>query len=388
MRRKGETGTNMRILHTSDWHLGRQFFSVPLEEDHDHVLAQVEAAVAEHAPDLLIIAGDIFDRASPPQSALSRLGDFLRRIAETGTAIVIIAGNHDAAAQIGMLGVFAPGDRTLVRGPLDADDKPLLLRDAHGEVAISALPFSYEYAARACFQDDTICCPADVLRAQIEAARSRVPAGARWVVVAHSFVEGGASSSSERSLSRSMGGIETVPADLFAGAHYVALGHLHRAQAAGAAHIRYSGSPLAFGFDEEGQEKSLTIADLGADGVEIARVPLTALRTVRTVRGKLAELLAAPAGSDDFINVVLTDDTPQIEPMKRIRALYPNAVQLAYERQTRSLEQGLSEGRAVIDAPDVLVSDFVAFVREDPLSEAECALVADVLGTLNREPGT
>lgn len=104
----------MRILHTSDWHLGRQFFQLPLDEDHDVILAQVHDAISAHSPDVLIIAGDIFDRAGPPQTALARLRDFLvRATANPGLAIVIIAGNHDAAAQIAMLGVLAPSEKAL-----------------------------------------------------------------------------------------------------------------------------------------------------------------------------------------------------------------------------------------------------------------------------------
>jgi len=377
----------MRILHTSDWHLGRQFFQLPLDEDHDAIFAQIDSAILEHSPDVLIIAGDIFDRAGPPQTALARLRDFLvRATANPGLAIVIIAGNHDAAAQIGMLGVLAPIEKALIRGPLDADDLPMILEDEHGSVAISALPFSYEFAARACFDEEDINCPADVIAAQVNAARDRVPAGARWIVVAHSFVEGAASTDSERSLSRTVGGIETISAEIFDGAHYVALGHLHRAQSVGAPHIRYSGSPLAFGFDEEGQEKSLTLIDMAADGsIETTAIPLKPSRQARTIRGTLEELVSAPVGSDDFIRVVLTDETPQIDPMKRIRVLYPNAVQLSYERAERTLEEKLGEGRAAIDDPETLVSDFIEFVRGEAPGEIDTQLVNTLIHETRQE---
>jgi len=377
----------MRILHTSDWHLGRQFFQLSLDEDHDVILGQIDAAILEHEPDLLIIAGDIFDRAGPPQSALARLRDFLVRVtANPGLAVVIIAGNHDAAAQIGMLGVLAPLDKALIRGPLDAGDLPMVIEDEYGPVAISALPFSYEFAARACFENDDISCPADVIAAQVEAARAHVPSGARWIVVAHSFVEGATSTESERSLSRTVGGIETVSSDVFCGAHYVALGHLHRAQQVGAAHIRYSGAPLAFGFDEEGQEKSLTLVDLKEDGsVEATSIPLTPRRLVRTLRGKLDELTSASEGSGDFIRVVLTDETPQIEPMKRIRILYPNAVQLTYEHNERDIEQKLTESRKAIDDPATLVADFIEFVSGEPPSDVDTQLVATLIHAADQE---
>ena len=371
----------MRILHTSDWHLGRQFHGLSLDEDHDHILVQILAVIDDERPDVVIIAGDIFDRANPPQSAIARLSQFLTTVrAASDAAIVIIAGNHDSAAQIGAMGVLADGGAAIVRGPLDEDERPLVVSDAHGPVAISALPFAFEYAARQCFDDDGIGCPADVIRAQLASARKHVAEGMRWVVVAHAFVDGAATSESERPLTRMVGGIETVSAAAFEGAHYVALGHLHRPQPVGLDHIRYSGAPLAFGFDEEGQQKSVSLIDLAADGtVTVTEVPLRPLRQVRTIRGKLLELLAAAEVSNDIVRVVLTDDTPQIDPMKRIRAVYPNAVQLAYERNERPVELRLEEQRAAIDDPQTLSSAFLEFIRGEPLSDAEGQIVASAL---------
>lgn len=371
----------MRILHTSDWHLGRQFHGLSLDEDHEHIFVQILAMIDDERPDVVIIAGDIFDRANPPQSAIGHLSQFLTTVrAASDAAIVMIAGNHDSAAQIGAMGVLADGGAAIVRGPLDEDERPLMISDAHGSVAISALPFAFEYAARLCFEDDAIACPADVIRAQLTSARKHVANGMRWVVVAHAFVDGAATSESERPLTRMVGGIETVSAAAFDGAHYVALGHLHRPQPVGQDHIRYSGAPLAFGFDEEGQQKSISLIDLAADGTAIVKeVPLRPLRQVRTIRGKLLELLAATEVSNDIIRVVLTDDTPQIDPMKRIRAFYPNAVQLSYERNERPIAQRLEEQRAVIDDPQTLSSAFLDLIRGEPLSEAEGQIVASAL---------
>jgi exonuclease SbcD len=377
----------MRILHTSDWHLGRYFHTVSMEEDHDAVLAQITAIIARERPDLLIIAGDVFDRAVPPQSALSRFGRFIREMTQDGTlAVAIIAGNHDSAAQIGMMGVFPTGGLSLVRGPIAADEPPLIVRRKDGDVAVSALPFSYEFAAREAFDDDGIGCPADVLGAQVKSARAHVPKGARWVIVAHAFVIGGSVSAGERPLSRLAGGIETVPTELFEGAHYVALGHLHRPQKVGSDRIRYSGAPLAFGFDEEGDTKSVTLVDMAPDGsVSIRLVPLEPKRAVRTIRGKLIELLEAPEICEDFTSVILTDETPQIDPMRRIRAKYPNAVHLAYERERAGASPQLNEDRPGFDDPAAVVSEFMTLVRDDGLSEAERAIVDQTLTDLQVE---
>jgi exonuclease SbcD len=374
----------MRILHTSDWHLGRQFHGVALEEDHDHALVQILSIIDDQQPDVLIVAGDIFDRANPPQSALKRLSEFLTTVRATSSAaIVLIAGNHDSAAQIGALGVLATDGEAIVRGPLDENEKPLIISDADGPVAISALPFAFEYAARLCLDDEQIACPADVIRAQLASASKHVADGMRWIVVAHAFVDGAATSESERPLMRMVGGIETVAAAAFDGAHYVALGHLHRPQSVGLKHVRYSGAPLAFGFDEEGQQKSVSLIELAHDGtVDVTEFPIKPLRQVRTIRGKLLELLAATEVSNDLVRVVLTDDAPQIDPMKRIRALYPNAVQLAYERNERPLAQRLEEQRAAIDDPRTLSSTFLEIVRGDPMSEAEAGIVASALSAM------
>jgi exonuclease SbcD len=202
-------------------------------------------------------------------------------------------------------------------------------------------------------------------------------------VVAHAFVEGAATSDGERPLTRAVGGIETVPSSVFEGADYVALGHLHRPQAVGAEHVRYSGSPLAFGFDEEGHDKSMTLVDLAGNGsVTTTPIPFVPRRRIRTLRGRLVELLAAPEGSDDLIGVLLTDEVRQIDPMKRIRELYPNAVQLAYERDLSTGEQRLRDGRAALESPNEMIAQFVGFVREKGITEAESALVAEKLAAL------
>lgn len=368
----------MRILHIADLHLGRQLMGLSLEEDHEVILGQtLETLVAERA-DVLVIAGDVFDRASPPNSSIRQFNRFLKRVAEeTEAAVVMISGNHDSGDRIEAMSVFSTASRVLVRGIADAVEKPLVLRDAHGEVAFSALPFSYEYAAREVFGDEGISAPADVIAAQIAAARSQVPDGARWVVVAHSFVAGGAVGETERALTQ-VGGIETVPSDAFDGANYVALGHLHKPQEVGARHIRYSGAPLAFGFDEAGSEKSITLVDLTAEGVEIRTEPFRPIRQVRSLTGAFSDLLAGTP-SDDFIQAILTDENPLIDPMNRLRAIYPNACHLAYARQARAPEtKGLGPRRAAV-TPIEMVDDFMKVVRGRKPNADEAAIVADKL---------
>jgi exonuclease SbcD len=373
----------MRILHTADLHLGRQFNGIPLDADHAAILDQIVAAITSCSVDVLVIAGDIFDRAAPPTSAVRQFNRFLARVAsETEAAVVMIAGNHDSGDRIASMAIMTDTRRALIRGAISADEKPLLLTDAHGPVAFTGLPFAYEYAARECFSDEALHTPEDVIAAQVACGRRNIPDGTRWVVVSHAFVSGASSSESERPLTR-VGGIETVSSAVFEGAHYVALGHLHRPQSVGASHIRYSGSPLAFGFDESECQKSMSLVEIDAVGqATIESIPFEPIRQVRVLKGRHAELLLADR-SDDFIKAVLTDDAPVIDGMKRIRDVFPNACELVYERNERAPEVKSLAGRALAVAnPVEVIGDFLEHVREEGFSENELEVVASELGRL------
>ncbi|WP_430511247.1 exonuclease SbcCD subunit D [Pannonibacter phragmitetus] len=372
----------MRILHTADLHLGRQFNGLSLEADHDAILGQILDALVSRDAEVLIIAGDIFDRAAPPAPAVRQFNTFLTQVAsQTSAAVVMIAGNHDSGDRIAAMSLMTDTRRALIRGVISASEMPLVLQDAAGPVAFTGLPFAYEHAARECFGDETLQSPEDVLRAQTASARGNVPEGARWVAVAHAFVAGASNSESERPLTR-VGGIETVSTEVFKGAHYVALGHLHRPQEVGAAHIRYSGSPLAFGFDEADCAKSMSLVELDAAGqATIEEIPFTPLRRVRVLKGTHAELLQAPPSSD-FIKAVLTDEAPVIDGMKRLREVFPNACELVYERHQRAPEMKSASYTVAAADPVTVMGDFLEQVRGNRLSETELKVLGTALERL------
>lgn len=376
----------MRILHTADLHLGRQFNGIALDEDQEVILDQIFRAVCDSGADVLIVAGDVFDRAAPPSSAIRQFNRFMTRIVQdTDAAVVVIAGNHDSGDKIDAMSVFNDKKRALVRGVISADEPSLVLRDEYGSVVFSALPFSYEYAARATFADETIATPEHVLLAQVASARSSIPADARWVVVSHAFVAGATASDVERPLAR-VGGVETVSSEVFKGAHYVALGHLHRPQQVGAGHIRYSGSPLAFGFDEVDHVKSMSLVEMDGSGeIQIETIPFTPLRGVRVLRGKYSEIIAGEP-STDFIKAILTDDMPLIEPMKRLREVFPNICHLSYARDERKPVK--SDAAPVISrtiTPNELVNAFLEQISGESMTEAEQALLHGALHDMQCE---
>ena len=377
----------MRILHTSDWHLGRLLFQQSLLDDQALLLEQVYNALVENRADVLIIAGDIFDRANPKRESVKLFDDFVTRVQRTtNAALVIIPGNHDAPERIGYGNALHDAERVLVRGPVGQKVPPLVLEDGHGKVVFSALPFSEVFAARAAFGDDTISTPADVLKAQMAEARSEIPPGVRWVIAAHAFVAGSATSESERPLTQ-VGGVETVTPAVFEGAHYVALGHIHRAQSAGAPHIRYCGSWMGFGFDEAGVQKSMSLVDLDAHGrVVIEPIPLVPHRALKVVTGNFAELRrqGAAAPSEDFVKAIITDEGGLIAPADTLREFYPNLMQI--ERPNRGRGAATSSAPTGHDRndPAQVVDAFLSYVRDEP-NEPERALVAETLEQLRLE---
>ncbi|MEO1720435.1 MAG: exonuclease SbcCD subunit D [Pseudomonadota bacterium] len=383
----------MRILHTADLHLGRAFEGHSLVEDQQAILDQIAEAIRDHTPDVLIIAGDIYDRATPPVSAVAQFNAFMRTVvSETKTAIVIIAGNHDQGDRIGAMATFADPSRALIRGPLQAEEPALVLDAADGPVAFSGLPFGYEYAARDVFGDNRIASPEDVLRAQVASARRAVPDNARWVIAAHTFATGADPSEIERPISRTVGTIETVGTSVFADADYVALGHLHRPQNVGGEHICYAGAPLAYGFDEAGQTKSMSLVTLAADGaVPVEFLPFRPLRSVRTLEGTLDALLSGEAQpeTDDFVKVTLTDAHRPIDPMRRIRTRYPYACGLSYSSAPARRAAGASVRRSLaFNAPADVINTFAEHVRGAPLTEAERAIVAATLRDIATDADT
>lgn len=378
----------MKILHTADWHLGRALRSVSLIDDQAHVLNQIFEIIASRSIDVLIVAGDIYDKASPPEAAVKLYSDFIERVyEETEAAIVVIAGNHDSGQRLGAVTKLLDKTRILIRGPIEKNEPPLLLEDEHGTVAFSALPYGEIYAARRVFGDENIRSPEDVLRHQVNTARQQKPDGVRWVIVAHAFVTDCQPSESERRLA--VGTVEMVSQVIFEGADYVALGHLHRPQMAGSESIRYSGSPLAFGFDEADTLKSMTIFDLEAGGVvsNLEQIAFEPLRRVREVKGLLADLVAEAQAnpSNDLICAILLDEGAIVEPAAQLRPFYPNILQTLREKKKDLVTSTAGRAQSKLDDPVGVISEFVAYVRGEKPSESEQGVVVKLLDEPIRE---
>ncbi|MCP5181583.1 MAG: exonuclease SbcCD subunit D [Pseudomonadales bacterium] len=370
----------MKILHTSDWHLGRQLYNVSLLEDQRHVLMQIVEIARTRGVDVVLVAGDIYDRSVPAADAVALLDDIIHAFAELGIALVMIAGNHDGPERLAFAGRLLARLGVHITGPLLPTPEPVVLQDAHGPVAFHALPYADPPTVRAVLGVD-VQGHEQAMQALVANLRERQPPRCRSVVVAHCFLDGYAASESERPLA--VGGVQTVSAACFEGFDYVALGHLHGPQARGAAHLRYSGSILKYSFSEEKQRKSITLVDLDGDGrCTVEQVDLTPLRDVRTVEGLLADILAAgkqDSQREDYIQARLLDERAILDPMGKLRAVYPNALHIEMVALNRTGDGHGPSRDALARGEMPLFRDFWRAVTDEELDDDDARIVAGML---------
>ncbi|TFB22901.1 exonuclease SbcCD subunit D [Filobacillus milosensis] len=320
----------MKIFHTADWHLGKLVQGVYMTEDQKHVLSQFVEDVRNEKPDVVVIAGDLYDRAVPPTDAVNLLDDILREIIiDLKVPVVSIAGNHDSPGRLNFGSKIMRDQGLHIVGQLGKELVPVVLSDEHGEVHFHLIPYVDPSVVRYIFEDDDIRSHDDASRRIIEELSSKMDSNARHILVGHQFVTPFGepednTSDSERPLS--IGGAEHVDAKHFEKFHYTALGHLHQAHHVGNETIRYAGSPLKYSISEENHKKGYLVVDLAEDGsTSVEKRELIPRRDMRTIEATMDELLKHDM-SEDYVFVRLLDETPVLYPMEKIRSVYPNAM--------------------------------------------------------------
>ncbi len=363
----------MRLIHTSDWHLGRAFHGVGLLDAQARFVDHLVETVRSEAVDAVLVSGDVYDRALPSPATVELLSETVTRLVDAGAQVVLSSGNHDSAIRLSFASGLLSRAGLHIRSSLASVGVPV---EVEG-VWVYPLPY-LEPATSADTLGATERTHAGVLRA----AMSRVEAdlGRRSgpsVVMAHAFVTGGATSDSERDIS--VGGVSAVHPSVFAAADYVALGHLHGAQHV-ADGVRYSGSPVAMSFSEHRHTKGSWLVDLDASGSADARfVAAPVDRSLRVLRGDLDDLLADPALDDAaaaYCQVTLTDPVRPLGAMDRLRQRFPHTVHLVFEPRGGVVpisSYAVALGRRVDDLD--VCCDFLAHVRGGhPASAEERAL--------------
>lgn len=384
----------MRLLHTSDWHLGRAFHGVGLGEAHALYLDHVVEVCAAEGVDALLIAGDVYDRAIPSPDSVELLSDAIARVRAAGTQVVISAGNHDSARRLSFGARVMESAGVHIRTGVEDLARPVVVRGT------PIYPLPYLDPMSSSVLDGlgvTTRSHAAVLGAAVDRVRADMAERGPGVLAAHCFATGAVASDSERDIT--CGGVAAVPADLFAGFGYVALGHLHRPQEV-APGIRYSGSPVPMSFSEAGQRKVSLLVDL-PDGGAAARVTSARVTAVRdaaarvtaveaplqrplaVVRGDLEELLVAEehrGAEGSYVQAVLTDPLPPRAPMERLRARFPHTLSVQFDPQGAPVPVA-RRARAVRGrSPLEVCRDFVADIRHGhPASAAESALLTEAV---------
>ncbi|MGQ0625776.1 MAG: exonuclease SbcCD subunit D [Sporichthyaceae bacterium] len=378
----------MRLLHTSDWHLGRSLHRADRHDAQAAFIDHLVDTVRSESIDAVLIAGDVYDRALPPVESVELCNEALFRLRDAGARVVLISGNHDSARRLGINDRLVAASGVHLRTRVSAVADPVLLEDSHGPVAVYAIP----YLEPAAVAGELPGAPIEtrsheaVLRRAADLARTDLAGRrVRSIAMAHGWVAGGLASDSERDIS--VGGVGSVPASVFDGFDYVALGHLH-GRAALAPHLRYSGSPLAFSFSEAAHVKGSWLLEIGAGGlgaVEFVEAPVP--RRLSTARGTLEELLTSAAHegiSADFLSVTLTDPARPEAAMDKLRARFPHVLVLEWvpeagvvdERGYRTRLRGRSDAE--------IARDFVAHARGTEASAAESALLDEAFAAVAR----
>jgi DNA repair protein SbcD/Mre11 len=370
----------MRLLHTSDWHLGRSLHRADLRAAQSAFLDHLVAVARAEKVDAVLVAGDIYDRAVPPVDAVELCEDALLRLHDTGAAVVLISGNHDSARRLGFGSGLLEKAGVHLRTRPGALARPVVLTDAHGPVAVYGVPYLEPDAVRgelppagpgdgeaprghAGVLGHAVAC----IRADAEARSIK-----RRVVMAHGWVTGGTVSESERDIT--VGGVGQVPAELFSGFGYVALGHLHGQQTL-APHLRYSGSPLPYSFSEASHRKGSWLVELdGAGAAHAEQVPAPTHRRLSVLRGRLADLLGSAAYAvhqDDFVSVTLTDPSRPEGAMDALRARFPHVLVLAFEPEGAVPDGRGYRARVAGRDDESIAAEFVRHVSHAPPTAGE-----------------
>jgi len=358
---------DVKIFHTADWHLGKIVQGVSMVEDQAYILNKFLHEIEKEQPDVVIIAGDIYDRAIPPPEAIELFDRIIRKIVlDWQIPVLAIAGNHDSPTRLHFgTGIMRENGFYLV-SQLNEELLPVILSDEHGDVHFHLIPYTDPSIVKKIFKDESIKSHEDAMKVMIERISKNMDSNARHVFVGHAFVtpygeEEANTSDSEKPLS--IGGAEFVNAHHFEVFDYTALGHLHQAHKVLIDKIRYAGSPLKYSISEEKHKKGFYIVNIDRNGeVLVEKRDLQSKRDMRTVEKTMDEILTLPI-NEDYVFVKLLDEQIILSPMEKVRAIFPNAmhVERSHDPFIQSI-QGKQHHDKVKELSDLEL--FTAFYKE------------------------
>lgn len=357
-------GGGMKVLHVSDLHIGKRVNGMSMLDDQRYILRQILDIAEKHQVSVLLIAGDVYDKASPSAEAVTVFDAFLTDAVAAGLRVLAIPGNHDSAERI----AYAQGlleKQGVCLPPVYAGEvERVELEDEHGPVEFWLLPFLKPGDVRRFFPDEEI---GDDYSAALRAVLGAcaIDQGKRNVVLSHQLVTAYGTAPDRADDEIKLGGMDNVDVSVYDAFDYVALGHVHRPQRVGRDTVRYSGSPLKYSFSEARYGKSVALIELGekkpgddvGECVSFELIPLVPLHDVREVRGTLADVLAmgtAHDASQDYLHITLSDEHPQLDAMAKIHEVFPNAMMLDYDNVTVLIDRPQTQLTTDPDSMDTL----------------------------------
>ncbi|MBY7766320.1 exonuclease SbcCD subunit D [Vibrio fluvialis] len=376
----------MKFLHTSDWHLGRQFHNVSLLEDQRYVLKQLIDYLKNNAVDAVIVAGDVYDRSVPPTVAIELLDEVVSSICtDLNIPMIMIPGNHDGAKRLGFAAKQMKGAGLHIISDFEQMMTPVVLKsDQAGDVAFYGMPYNDPEQVRHHYQN-SVTTHDEAHQFLCECIKAQRDTSQRHVLISHCFVDGAMESDSERPLS--IGGSDRVNHEHFADFDYVALGHLHQPQKKGEEHIRYSGSLMKYSFSEQHQKKGMTLVELNDAGfVAAGHIPLSAPHDMHIIEGELDQLLEqgkTDPSAHDYLLVRLHDKHAILDPMEKLRKVYPNVLHLEKPGMLIGVDQEMGRARLARGEMDMF-RDFFLEAKQEPLSEQQESAMAEVIQSLKQ----
>lgn len=389
-----ERGPVLRLLHTSDWHLGRSFHGNSTLPQLREVLGAIPGIVREHGIDAVLVSGDVFDHAAPAAELYGVLASVIQGIRAAGATVVITSGNHDNAARLGFQSEWAALGGVHVVTHADAFRRPVQLTDELGTVDVYAIPYLEPMLNTTLFPGEQLRSHQALLGRVMDEVRALAAArGNRSVVMAHCFAVNGGGDAAESEIEKAgeglvwdltAGGLDVVPTAVFAGVDYVALGHIH-GRAELTAQIRYSGAPVHFSFSEAAKPRGGWIVELHAEGYHDATwVDFPVPRPLARIRGTLDELLGDAGLAEheaSWVEATLTDAVRPIDAMRRLRERFPHCAHIEFAPAARGERVETSYTERVAKKSDVdIVDEFLGLVRGgERLDESERELIRAVI---------
>lgn len=379
----------MKFLHTGDLHIGKVLHEISLLEDQRHILNEMVKVAEREKVDAVVIAGDVYDRSIPSVEAVSLLDEFLTQLSEKNITVIIISGNHDSGERLSFMDSVLERQHIYIAGDGTEALRRVELTGEKERVTFVLLPFVKPAQVGAKSSDEAV-------RSILEREGLLGEKNEReqfYVLVSHFFVTDGGKepelSDSENTVH--VGGIDNVEASAFSFFDYVALGHIHKPQKIGDRSVYYAGTPLKYSFSEVNQEKSVVLVEMKDGKTEVKRCPLTPLRDMRKIKGRLEDLMkpevTAMADNRDYIQATLTDMEELIDPIGTLRSVYPNVMQIVLEKNEARTKKSSGQKAEQIKqkSPLQLFEEFYELLREEKMDDVRREEVRKALEQCGQE---